>query len=128
MINESIGSVNRSTILANSKNWQRVLQHNTYSERSNININVVDNILHIDSDISDKELYYFEGKNKLRFVVCDGSIDKLVGAFEVTSGQLLQKNSTLSIGFDWPSKPILLYRNNYITVNTHGEIINDTND
>lgn len=107
---------------------KRVLQRNTVADRSNININVVDNILHIGSDISENELYYFEGKNKLRFVVCDGSIDKLVGAFELTSGQLLQKNSTLSVGFDWPSKPILLYKNNYITVNTNGELINDTND
>ena len=107
---------------------KRVLQCNTVADKSNININVVDNILHIGSDISENELYYFEGKNKLRFVVCDGSIDKLVGAFELTSGQLLQKNSTLSVGFDWPSKPILLYKNNYITVNTNGELINDTND
>jgi len=107
---------------------KKVLQRNTLAGRSNININVVDNILHIGSDISENELYYFEGKNKLRFVVCDGSIDKLVGAFELTSGQLLQKNSTLSVGFDWPSKPILLYKNNYITVNTNGELINDTND
>jgi hypothetical protein len=107
---------------------KRVLQCNTVADKSNININVVDNILHIGSDISENELYYFEGKNKLRFVVCDGSIDKLVGAFELTSGQLLQRNSTLSVGFDWPSKPILLYKNNYITVNTNGELINDTND
>jgi hypothetical protein len=107
---------------------KRVLQRNTVADKSNININVVDNILHIGSDISENELYYFEGKNKLRFVVCDGSIDKLVGAFELTSGQLLQRNSTLSVGFDWPSKPILLYKNNYITVNTNGELINDTND
>lgn len=107
---------------------KKVLQRNTVADKSNININVVDNILHIGSDISENELYYFEGKNKLRFVVCNGNIDKLVGAFELTSGQLLQKNSTLSVGFDWPSNPILLYKNNYITVNTTGELINDTND
>jgi len=107
---------------------KRVLQHNKPLNNSNININVVDNILQIGSDISEQEIYYFEGKNNIRFVVCDGDIDKLVGAFELTSGQLLQKHSTLSIGFDWPENPILLYKNNYITVNTNGEIINDTND
>ena len=48
----------------------------------------------------------------------DNSIDNLVGAFEVPVGSLLQKDSRVNLNFKWPDNPLLIYKNNYITVNT----------
>ena len=91
-------------------------------DKNNININVVDNVMHIKSKITESEVYYFEGRNKLRIVVCDSNVDNLVGAFEVSVDQLLHDTSKLDINFKWPEDPILLYKNNYLAVSTDGEI------
>ena len=90
------------------------------SGRSNINIRVVDNVAYIESDIKDSEIYYFDGRPKLKFVVCNNSIDELVGAFEVPVGNLLQSESKVNLSFKWPETPLVVYKNNYITVNTNG--------
>lgn len=95
----------------------KILQANV-QDKSNININVVDNVAYIHSDIKDTELYYFEGRKHLKFLVCDGSVDNLVGAFEVSVSSLLQQNSKVNIDFKWPDRPLIVYKNNYITINT----------
>lgn len=99
----------------------RILQQSNVEEKSNININVVDNVMHIKSSITESEVYYFGGKNKLRVVVCDNDPDNLVGAFEVSVKQLLHDTSKLDINFKWPEDPILLYKNSYLAVSTNGE-------
>ena len=104
----------------------RVLQSNV-KEKSNININVVDNIAHIDSDIRDSELYYFKGKKELKFVVCDHSIDHLVGAFEIPVSEILQNKSQVNLSFKWPEDPLIVFKNNYVTVSTNGEVLNEQN-
>ena len=98
---------------------KKILQQNV-SGRSNINIRVVDNVAYIESDIKDSEIYYFDGRPKLKFVVCNNSIDDLVGAFEVPVGNLLQSESKVNLSFKWPETPLVVYKNNYITVNTNG--------
>ena len=100
----------------------RILQQSNVEDKNNININVVDNVMHIKSKITESEVYYFEGRNKLRIVVCDSNVDNLVGAFEVSVDQLLHDTSKLDINFKWPEDPILLYKNNYLAVSTDGEI------
>ena len=100
----------------------KILQQSNVADKNNININVVDNVMHIKSKITESEVYYFEGRNKLRIVVCDSNVDNLVGAFEVSVDQLLHDTSKLDINFKWPEDPILLYKNNYLAVSTDGEI------
>lgn len=104
----------------------RVLQSNV-EEKSNININVVNNIAYIDSDIKDSELYYFKGKKELKFVVCNHSIDHLVGAFEVPVAEILQNKSQVNLSFKWPEDPLIVFKNNYVTVSTNGEVLNEQN-
>jgi hypothetical protein len=55
----------------------------------------VDNTAYINSDIKDSELYYFDGRKQMKFVVCDSSIDNLVGAFQIPVENLLQRNQRL---------------------------------
>ena len=100
----------------------RILQRSNIEDKNNININVVDNVMHIKSNIAESELYYFGGKNKLRIVVCDNDPDNLVGAFEIPVKQLLHDTSKLNINFNWPENPILLYKNDYLAVSTTGKI------
>jgi hypothetical protein len=96
----------------------KILQQSNVEDKNNININVVDNVMHIKSKITESEVYYFEGRNKLRIVVCDSNVDNLVGAFEVSVDQLLHDTSKLDINFKWPREPLLLYKNNYVTIAT----------
>ena len=99
----------------------RLLQQSNVVDKNNININVVDNVMHIKSKIEESELYYFRGKKKLQIVVCSETIDNFVGAFEISVDQLLQGTSKLNINFDWPETPLLIYKNNYLAIST-GEI------
>jgi len=105
---------------------KRILQRNV-QDKSNININVVDNTAYIDSNIKDSELYYFDGRKQMKFVVCDNSIDNLVGAFQVPVENLLQKKSKVNLSFKWPEDPLIVFRNNYVTVSTNGEELNEQN-
>jgi hypothetical protein len=105
---------------------KRILQRDV-QEKSNININVVDNTAYINSDIKDSELYYFDGRKQMKFVVCDSSIDNLVGAFQIPVENLLQKKSKVNLSFKWPEDPLIVFRNNYVTVSTNGEELNEQN-
>ena len=103
---------------------KKILQQQV-QDKSNININVVNNIAYIHSDIKDSELYYFDGRKHLKFVVCDAEIDNLVGAFEVPVGHLLQKDSVVNLNFIWPDNPLVVFKNNYITVSTTNNGVTD---
>lgn len=104
---------------APSSSTNTVLQSSNTTERNSININVVDNILHIKSQLTTDQDYYFEGYRNLKILVCDSSPDKLVGSIEVPVDILLDKKTyNTKIKFKWPKKPLLLYKNNYITIST----------
>ncbi len=103
---------------------KKILQQQV-QDKSNININVVNNVAYIHSEIRDSELYYFDGRKHLRFVVCDNNIDNLVGAFEVPVGSLLQSDSKINLNFKWPDNPLVVFRNNYITVSTTNNGVTD---
>ena len=106
---------------------RKILQSSNSVDNADININIVDNTLDIRSKLKEEHIYYFEGKNKLQIVVCDRHIDNLIGAIELPVGSLLQTKSYLNINFDWPNDPLLIFKNNYVTISTNGEL-NDTND
>ena len=114
----SVQSINTRAALTGT---HKVVQQSNVEDSFNININVVDNVMNIESKLTLAENYFFGGRNKMRFVVCNNHIDNLVGAFEVSTEQLLQDTSTVNINFKWPDNPILLYKNNYLAVSTHGE-------
>ena len=99
----------------------RILQRSNVNDKNSININVVDNVMQVTSKIEESQLYYFEGKNKLKVVVCDEHIDNLVGGFEMSVNQLLQDTHKLNINFNWPKNPLLLYKNNYLSISTEGD-------
>lgn len=111
------------SLLSNEKSKStgrdKVIQHSiTDKETKDININVVDNVLYLESRITKAQLYYFDGQSKLRIVVCDRNVDNLVGAFEVPVENLLNNTSVTDIKFKWPQEPLLLYKNNYVTIST----------
>ena len=96
-----------------------VLQKSNNKDKNNINIKVVDNTLYLNSKLTKAQEYYFDGQTVLRVVVCDHTPDNLVGAFEVPVEFLLDNEvSTITINFKWPKQPLLLYKNNYLTVST----------
>ena len=99
----------------------RILQRSNVADKNSININVVDNVMQVTSKIEESQLYYFEGKNKLKVVVCDEHIDNLVGGFDMSVNQLLQDTHKLNINFNWPKNPLLLYKNNYLSISTEGD-------
>ena len=104
---------------APSLSTNTILQSSNTTERNSININVVDNMLHIKSQLTTDQDYYFEGYRNLKILVCDSSPDKLVGSIEVPVDILLDKKTyNTKIKFKWPKKPLLLYKNNYITFST----------
>ena len=105
----------------------RLIQVSSDVDNADINISVVDNSLHITSELTEDEMYYFEGKNQIQIVVCDGAVDNFVGAIELPVGLLLQSQSYLNINFDWPEDPLLIFKNNYVTISTNGEL-NDKDD
>ena len=102
----------------NAREITKTLQSSTVEDDADININVVDNTMHIQSSIVSEQLYYFDGQSNLKVIVCDKEVDNLVGAFEVSVDQLLNKLTKTDLTFKWPNDPLLLYKNNYIRVST----------
>jgi hypothetical protein len=116
---ENYGWSLQGTEKSRSTGRDKVLQQSTSkAEEKDININVVDNVLYLSSRLTKAQLYYFDGQTKLRIVVCDRNIDNLVGAFEVPVENLLNNTSVTDIKFKWPREPLLLYKNNYVTIAT----------
>ena len=94
-----------------------VLQSQNAQDKDIININVVDNVLYAKSHLASDRDHYFEDYRYLKVLVCDNSPDKLAGAFELPVDVLLSnENYNTKIDFKWPKKPLLLYKNNYITI------------
>jgi len=109
----------KTQYFAPSSSNNTVVQTSTSDILTSININVVDNKLTVDSNLSEEQDYYFEGYSKIRIVVCDKSPDNLVGAIEVPVKELLkEKTYNTTINFKWPKQPLLLYKSNYITIST----------
>lgn len=96
-----------------------ILQSQNAKDKDIININVVDNVLYVKSHLASDRDYYFGDYRYLKVLVCDNSPDKLVGSLDLPVDKLLSnKNYNTTIYFNWPKKPLLLYKNNYITIST----------
>ena len=94
------------------------MQVSKTEDEADININVVDNTMYVTSKLNESQMYYFKGQTRLKIIVCDADADNFVGAFEIPTEVLVQKQSSTETTFDWPAKPILIYKNNYVTINT----------
>jgi predicted MPP superfamily phosphohydrolase len=62
--------LSKHNVIATETN--RILQRSNLVDKNSININVVDNVMQVTSKIEESQLYYFEGKNKLKVVFCIG--------------------------------------------------------
>ena len=108
-------SATRST---NRVGIDKIMQVSKTEDEADININVVDNTMYVTSKLNESQMYYFKGQTRLKIIVCDTDADNFVGAFEIPTEALVQKQSSTETTFDWPAKPILIYKNNYVTINT----------
>ena len=105
--------------IAKSAGSNKILRQASTDEKTSININVVDNQLTVNSDLTKDLLYFFEGSSVLKFIVCNEQPDNFVGAVSVPVNLLIDNNTiTTTIDFKWPEKPLLLYKSNYITLST----------
>lgn len=60
--------------------------------------------------------------NKIMFLVCDGHIDKPIGAFGVSGDKLREViDVDIKTKFKWPEKPLIVYKSNTLSVNYVGE-------
>lgn len=102
-------------------NKRRVLQRSTDSTKdAHIYISNIDRNVCVTSEI--QQDYLISHQKTIRFVVCDGMVDNLVGGFEIPTKQLLADNKVnLEVGFDMPKKPIFIYKNKDIAVNYIGD-------
>jgi len=107
-----------STMSTNKDGLNKIVQSSKTKTKTDINIKVVDNTLNITSELNESQLYYFGGKNSLKVVVCDTVVDNFVGAFEIKADALIRNKADTTINFKWPKKPLLIYKNNYLTVST----------
>lgn len=96
-----------------------VVQTSSNEDKKNININVVDNKLTITSMLDKQHESYFEGQRNLRIIVCNKDPDNFIGSFNIPVDLLFKnKSNTTIIDFKWPEEPLLLYKNNYVTIST----------
>jgi len=60
--------------------------------------------------------------NKIMFLVCDGHIDKPIGAFGVPGDTLRQVvDVDIKTNFKWPDNPLIVYKSNTLSTNYIGE-------
>ena len=61
-------------------------------------------------------------QRSLKFIVCDTTVDNLVGAFEVPTDDLINEDTIIvEVAFDIPSNPLFIYKNKHIAVNFIGD-------
>ena len=107
----------------NLKGQQKLINSNNYDKNELINIYTVnDNTLLVEHNINESQFNLFGKNNNLKFVVCDGNIDRLVTGFEINVNELLSAKSTnIQLDIKIPEVPLFLYKNNNITVSYNGD-------
>lgn len=94
----------------------RVLQ-TAIRDEGNISIRYDDNMIRIRSKLSHENWDKVSKFRYLLFMVCDYTIDNISGVFSVTPQDLINGESIdIPLNFKWPDDPIILHRNNALTV------------
>lgn len=90
---------------------------------SHINIMGSGRTLSIDSSyITESNTYILDGKNTLKFLICDGNPDKLIGGFVIKSNDIIKKNRhEIPLTFTMPETPLILYKGKDLKVNYLGD-------
>lgn len=74
------------------------------------------------NNITEEKRYTIDSLKRIMFIVCDGHVDRPVGAFGIPGESLReQKPVDIKIKFDWPQRPVILYKSNTLLVNYLGE-------
>lgn len=100
----------------------RPLQVSIPDNTAHINIHVRRGTACVTSNLTEQQEYLLNGTKSLKFIVCDGIIDNMLGAFEVSCNDLLLNKTVIKpLNFDWPEQPIIVYKNKELTVSHKGE-------
>jgi len=109
----TVGAENRQTLLQQSVNSK---------QDAHLYITATDKNIKIHSDINAQQDYLVNEQRSLKFIVCDTTVDNLVGAFEVPTDDLINEDTIIvEVAFDIPSNPLFIYKNKHIAVNFIGD-------
>lgn len=106
-------------------NKNTVLQRADATHGAHVTVSAKKRRAVVNNFIEPSQEYVVANQKDLKFLVCDGTIDNIVGAFGVTTDDLYKyKTFECDLDFDWPVSPIVVYKNKYLSVkligDTHG--------
>ena len=100
----------------------RVLQSAITGKSAHLDLKFSKNRVVVISNLDESQEYVLSQNKFLEFVVCDNDIDHIIGSFQIEPKQLLQKKSLpILLDFQWPEKPLVLYKNKMLSVKLLGE-------
>lgn len=103
-------------------NKNTVLQQADATHGAHITISGSRKRVTINNFIEPNQDYVVANQKDLKFLVCDSTIDNIVGAFGATTDDLNKhKTFECDLDFDWPENPIVVYKNRYLSVKLIGE-------
>lgn len=104
-----------------SRNVKTILQHAVTAEDAHLYLSVNHNRVSLSSTINNEQDYLIAGQKNLKFIVCDSTIDSVVGGFGVSSEDIINKGKIdIDINFQWPDNPLVVYKNKQILVSYVG--------
>ena len=113
--------MDRKIITDYTQKQHRVLQQTAPAVESHITLEYQGNRVNVIKNTPDDQNYVFENKKNLKFLVCDSTIDNIVGGFTIDIAQLCDTNRiSLDTDFTWPKRPIIVYKNKYLSVEHTG--------
>jgi hypothetical protein len=104
-------------------NQKNILQKATLNDdlHRHLHIYASGSKVKITHNISDSHKYILKNESTLQFVVCNNTIDKFIGGFQVSIEKLFKSGSyTQYVDFDFPEKPLIIYKNNNLSVKFQG--------
>tara|TARA_B100000809_G_scaffold120655_1_gene118910 strand:- start:644 stop:1606 length:963 start_codon:yes stop_codon:yes gene_type:complete len=85
---------------------------------AHLKLNVDGRKLTILSKLNTKTEYILRRRKVLQFFVCDTDVDNIVGRFHIPQINLLsEENLALTLDFDFPKNPKIIYKNKELAVN-----------
>jgi hypothetical protein len=105
------------------------LQQATDSNKISAHIDIYkisDRVIKLTSNISESAEYVMSGRKGLKFLVGNNTIDNLVGGFSIKTDELLNnKDIDITLDFEFPDNPVIIYKNKYISVRYNKEKNNE---
>ena len=102
--------------------YKHVIQQCTKDDNAHVFVYKKDNNIVIDNTITESQHYLLQGQRDFPFIVCDGSVDRVCGGWRISLQNFKEsKKFVIPIGYKWPDRPIILYKNKFIKVKYLGE-------